>query len=205
VLEPITALAVVSYDGNDRPSGGALYGHGVLRRMCRPVFTGVGVEIERPFPHAGFAGTSALAGDLGSGEVPMELKTFQILPISRYWIDGPDHLTGRAMMFVKHGIGPLAASDISVLSFYFLLEEREAMADVAVKIAFLVTDTRYFARPFAAGGGKWTIGPPTPFIEWGTQTRLAEALGPPGDPAEGDKSLEQRIIDFAQTLGLQLP
>ena len=107
-------------------------------------------------------------------------------------------------MFVKHGTGPLTASDISVLSFYFVLEERGAKPEVAVKTAFLTTDTRHFARPFAMGA-VWTIGPPTPFIEWGVQTRLTEDFGAPDDLAGGDKALEQQIIDFAQKLGLQLP
>jgi hypothetical protein len=203
VLEPITALAVVGYDGIDGPNGGVIYGKRILRRMSRPAFVPPGADIAHPFPHVRWEGTSALAAILGSQPAPMDLKTFDILPISRYWIEGPENLTGRAIMFVKHGSGPLTASDISVLNFYFVLEEKLVKPDAALKIAFLATDTRYFVAPFAVGAGP-TIQSPTPFIEWGIQTRVHDEFPEPAVLAGGDQGLRKRIVDFAQLVGLQL-
>lgn len=133
----------------------------------------------------------------------MDLKTFEILPISRYWIESLENLDGRAIMFVKHGSGPLTASDISVLNFYFVLEERLAKPDVALKIAFLATDTRHFERPFDIGTNP-TLRPPTPFIEWGIQTRIHDVCPEPAALAGTNQALRKRILDFAQLVGLQL-
>jgi hypothetical protein len=195
ILEPITALGVVGYDGNGykRPEGGKIAGSLILRRTTRASVVPTGV--------VRYDGTSALVGAPGTAASPLPLKSVEVLPISRYWIE-PHTLTGRAVMFAKHGTGKLDASDVSVLDLYFVLEERKK-ANLALKIAFLTTDTRFFAKPFAPGAD-WTVQPPTPFIEWGVQTRIDDEFDVGADPTGGDPALQELMLDFATQLGVQV-
>lgn len=210
VLEPVTALGVVSYDGgsDNLSGGGTMQGFAVLRSTTAPSF----VTFADPITKAGrsevqYHGTSGLGGKLGDAQEPLFERRLRILPISRYWIDDPDRLTGRAVMFVQHGTDDLQDSDISVLHYFFVLEDRKSNPDRVLKISFLATDTRFFSAPFAEGAGKRTIDPPTPFIEWGTQTRVSDGFQAATSLTElckGDLGLRDRILLFAKDLGLYL-
>ncbi len=209
VLEPVAALGIVSYDGGDDPSGGTVHGSGVLRFTSDASFVKFTGKTGAAQSAVEYVGTSALDGKLGQQPEPIALKQFEILPISRYWIDDPERLTGRAVMFVKHGTGALVDSAISVLHFYFVLEERKANPDRVLKIAFVATDTRFFSAPFQDGAVlKIPVDPPTPFIEWGTQTRISDGfLAAPSllQLAGNNRNLMERIWGFAKSLGLTLP
>jgi hypothetical protein len=208
VLEPISALAIVSYDGSDHPSGGTIAGSGVLRFMSQAKFVKFTDKKGAARSAVQYIGTSALDGMLGQTPEPIPVKQFEILPISRYWVDDPERLTGRAVMFIKHGTEALANSSVSVLHSYFVLTGSESNADRALNMSFIVTDSRFFEAPLKEGDGRQVPAPPTVFNEWGTQTRISDgflAARSLTDVCGGDLNLRDRLLGFAQSLGLQIP
>ena len=152
IYKPISSLAVVSYDGSTDPNGaGVVYGAGVAK-----------------FPRQ-----SALFIDPAPDQEPISLKEFTILPYpkSKYWIDEPEQVTGRALFAYL-----LADGSHSILHYYFVLEHKEA--GKARKIKFLLTDSRYYNN---SDPEKVPLPPPSTAVLWGTQTKISDmlALSPP--------------------------
>ncbi len=97
-LRPLTALALVSYDGADIGGAGGIRGDGVLKFI-----DGIGVVNGTP--------------------EPLQVKKFTILPESQYWIDpeppnAPSPLTGRALF--KYQLFSGAKTE---LHYYFVIED----------------------------------------------------------------------------------
>jgi hypothetical protein len=75
-------------------------------------------------------------------------------------------------------------------------------------MSFIVTDSRFFEAPLKEGAGRQVPAPPTVFNEWGTQTRISDgflAARSLTDVCGGDLNLRDRLLGFAQSLGLQIP
>ncbi len=167
LVKPLAALAIVSYDGSTDPSNGSgvVYGSGVLK----------------------LPGASALDGVLGTIPEPISLNEFTILPISRYWIDDPERLTGRAMFVYDLGGGT-----VSVLHYYFVLEDKE-------EIKFVATDARLLKASFNVQTGKFPDQSKT--VQWGTQTRISgKPLKAPDLEADSPLvALRDRLLKGATT------
>lgn len=98
IPRPLTALALVSYDGADIEGAGGIRGDGVLKFI-----EAVGVVDGTP--------------------EPLQVKKFTILPESQYWIDpeppnAPSPLTGRALFKYQ-----LFNGKQTELHYYFVIED----------------------------------------------------------------------------------
>lgn len=157
IYKPIASLAVVSYDGStDQNGAGVVYGAGVAK-----------------FPRR-----SALVGDPAPDQEPIGLAEFTILPYprSKYWIDEPEQVTGRAVFAYA-----LHDGSHSMLHYYFVLEHKED--GKARKIKFVLTDARYYdlSDPDTA-----PLPPQSTAVLWGTQTKISDVLAvSPPHPAGG--------------------